>query len=595
MRSVLILDGCPLTRECLSLLLREEGYKVLTANSAAAAKEIIAKRVPDLLVCELVVPDGSVLGVLRWIREQANTGSIRVCVLTNVAAKKPLTQAVEAGVNAVMLKARFTFRGLVKQLDDLMATQKNADTESTQPVAARSYPLPIPAPDPALELRRFKPIITRPDLESRLEEHPHPACSQAVVAHVQRILGSDTCEMEALADAIAGDPGLYARVFESAASSGEEGNEIECEEPAGSVFDALLRIGLDRLREILDEATHLDNERFTHQGGFAMSLDQQRVHGIAVSVIAERIASLCPDVDEKTARTAGLLHDCGRLRMLGALGDQVVETGAACHGLGVPLLAGEKRLILSEHDKLGMQTCSDWNLPKDVIQAIGYHHEDAARISSVCSNAAKLVSTVAIADKLAHALGYAHSGSTVIEPTEALIGNLELEEFGLDQVTDGIRERIDAAIERTGMDPALLTDGVVHAMPDLPMRPVFVSADPGHDVIGCWLAEEFGAGDEHELPNLIVVHGRHAKDRTELSDRLTQLHQELTGRGLGEAIPMLILSPNGRYNLSEDVMTRHLCMNLRTPFGVTQFEQACTALLNGKQELPGAGAVQMAA
>ncbi|MHA7814669.1 MAG: HDOD domain-containing protein [Phycisphaerales bacterium] len=593
MRSVLLLDGCPLTRECLSLLLREEGYKVLAAGTGAQAKELIAKRPPDLMVCELVVPDGSTLGVLRWIREQPSASSIRVCVLTNVAAKKPLTQAVEAGVNAVMLKARFTFRGLVKQLEDLSKAHGEAPSEQAGEKESKRYPLPIPAPDQTLELRQHKPIISRPDLEQRLGDHPLPPFSETVVAHVRAILDSDTCEMETLANAIAGDPGLYARVFQAAAGTDEDGTE--CEEPAPSIFEAVLRIGLDTLREILDEASYAEHERVSHQSGFSMSMDQQRVHGIAVSVIAGRIASLCDGIDEKEAMTAGLLHDCGRLRMLGAIGDRVVETATICHELGVSLDAGEKRMLLSEHEKLGLSMTSDWNLTKDVVQAIGYHHEDAARISSVCSNASRLVGAVSIADKLAHAMGYGHTGSTVIEPTEALFELLESEEISLGAVVEGLREDVDSAIKRTGLDPALLTDGVMHAMPDLPTHPVFVSADPETDAIGLWLGEEFGAGDGETLPNMIVVHGRHAKDRNELSDKINALHQQLIERGVSEALPMLILSPSGRYNLSEDVMTRHLCMNLRTPFGVSLFERSCTALLSGKQELAGAEPMKAAA
>ena len=142
MPSVLILDGCPLTRECLSMLLRAEGFKVLAVPDSAQAKAQLSKRAPDLLLCELVAPDGSTLGLLRSIKQDKRLSKMRTCVLTNIAAKTPLTQAVEAGVSALMLKSRFSFKALVRQLNELAekATKKDGTEKPAEPapITARS-------------------------------------------------------------------------------------------------------------------------------------------------------------------------------------------------------------------------------------------------------------------------------------------------------------------------------------------------------------------------------------------------------------------------------------------------------------------------
>ena len=589
MPSVLILDGCPLTRECLSMLLRAEGFRVLAVPDSAQAKAQLSKRAPDLLLCELVAPDGSTLGLLRSIKQDKRLSKMRTCVLTNIAAKTPLTQAVEAGVSALMLKSRFSFKALVRQLNELAEKATEKDGTEKPAEESRRYQLPVPAPDQSLELRQLKPMITRPELEKALEEHPRMHASEQAVAFLRSILESDDCKMESLANAIQGDPGLMARLYREA-NSKEDG----CEEPANSAFEALLRIGLDRLVAILDEVS-AEEPTSKARADAPVTHDQLRAHALAVGVIATKIASHCQGIDPRWAMTCGLLHDVGRVRMLGALGDKLTTTLDICSQLGVPMHAGEKRLLLVEHDKLGMMMTNTWNLPREVTQVIGYHHEEQAKLGTVCSAAPKLAACVALGDHLAHALGYGNSGSTTLESCETLFDMLENDELTLDAIVDGLKAQIDEAFEQGGVSTDLLCEGVQHPVPDQTLHPAFISANPQTDIFGLWLRQSFGELGADQTPNMAVVHLRQTKDRNELSDALTALQHRLGEQGVHDPLPVMILSPTGRYGLLEDVMTRHPCIHLRTPFGMSMFERTVNALFSGQQQVAPVSATRMAA
>jgi putative nucleotidyltransferase with HDIG domain len=571
------------------MLLRSEGFKVLAVPDNAQAKAQLSKRAPDLMLCELVAPDGSTLGLLRSIKQDKRLAKMRICVLTNIAAKTPLTQAVEAGVNALMLKSRFNFKGLVRQLTELYEKGSEKDGSEKPAEEAKRYPLPLPAPDPMLELRQHKPVITRPELEKALEEYPRIQCSEQAVAHVRSILESDQCEMESLANALQGDPGLMSRLFREANS-----NDDACEEPANNVFEALLRVGLDRLIAILDSLPEDESISKASPDGF-VTTDQLRAHCLAVGVIASKIASHCQGIDQRWAMTCGLLHDVGRTRLLGALGSKFTEIADASSSLGVPLHAGEKRMLLMEHDKLGMTMSNAWNLPREVSQVIGYHHEEHPKLGTVCSAAPKLAACVALADQIAHALGYGHSGSTTIEPCETLFEMLENDELTMETITDGLREQIDQGFKQSGVSQDLLSDGVHHPVPDQTLHPVFISANPETDIYGQWLRESFGELAEDQTPNIAIVHLRQTKDRNDLSDALASLQERLSEQGAHEPIPVLILSPTGRYGLTEEVLTRHPSMHLRTPFAVSMFERSVNALFNGQQQLEAVSTTRMAA
>lgn len=575
MASVIVLDGCALTRECLALLLRNEGHKVHAAGTIEQARTLISKRPPDLLICELVLPDGNVVGLLRWIKEGAK--SVRACVLTNVAAKLPLTKAIEAGVAGVLLKSKFTFDGLLKQIDDLCA-QSSTSSQDTVPFVEKEvrHPLPIPAPDPALALRTIKPLHTRAALEQALDEHETLSVNALVVDRVRSILQGDACEMEALAGALSGDPGLVSHVL-AAATKDDDGHE----EPASSVFDALLRIGLERVGDILDQvSTYVDDDG----DGRTRSHAHLCAHSIAVSEIASRLAPLM-GIDDRHARLAGLLHDVGRFRMLESFADQVHDVEGVCADLGIPMHLGEKRMLLCTHDALGASSASGWNLPKDVLQAIGHHHEEPGRISTQCPRSAAYVRAISLANTIAHTLGYGFSGSTTIDSGESCMDQIESDSFDLSAVLEGLEESIHASITHAGLAQGTLNEGVPHVVPDLLMKPAYITMDPGRDLIRYWIQNEFGDLIPSVQTNIAIVHARHPRDRAELSTKLRALDADLLDQGVRTPVPVLILSPNGKTGLTEDLMTRHLCMHLRTPFGVSMFERACNALLSGKQQI----------
>lgn len=576
MTSVLILDGCAMTRECLSILLRGEGYTVHAVGSCEQARGLMKRRTPDVMLCELVLPDGSIVGLLRWMR--TNAKNTRTCVLTNVAAKLPLTQAVEAGVAGVQLKVKFTFPTLLKQLRAL--TEPSASSRASgapqQPEPPVRHPLPLPAPDPVLEIRAIKPVHTRATMERKLDEHPGLTCSPVVVSRARQIMQSDECSVETIASVISADPSLVSHVLTAASSEDQA-----CESPMNSVFDGLLRIGLERLEQILDHVESIETNPEEPGSPSSLRHDQIRAHSVAVSEIASRIGSQL-GVDERRARLGGLLHDLGRFRLLDAFPEDLISVSTRCSAIGVPMHLGEKRMLLVEHDKLTLKDSNAWNLHKDIAQAIGYHHEDGARISSVCSGASDLVISVALADAIAHALGLGHSGSSVIRCVEGHLDQIEREAFDLDDVLEELEDSVRESLAAAGLNPELIRDGVPHAVPELPMSPIYISTND-QDLIGRWVRSEYGDLRPSPETNMAIVHVRTPRDRAELGDKLESLQNRLLEQGGSRPVPVLVLSPTGKNGLGEELMTRHLCMHLRTPFGVSAFEQACNALLHGKQ------------
>jgi two-component system response regulator PilR (NtrC family) len=92
---LLIVDDEASLRDFLSIVFEEEGWLVETAASLAAARIALAKNEPDLILCDLMLPDGSGIELLREVK--AATPSVAVIMITAHTSTKSAVEALKSG------------------------------------------------------------------------------------------------------------------------------------------------------------------------------------------------------------------------------------------------------------------------------------------------------------------------------------------------------------------------------------------------------------------------------------------------------------------------------------------------------------------
>lgn len=70
---------------------------------------------PELIIIDLAVPDGSGLAVLGWIRRQSEFNTVPVIILVDSGQNKTLQDAFDKGANAYYIK-RDDFAGLARMI-----------------------------------------------------------------------------------------------------------------------------------------------------------------------------------------------------------------------------------------------------------------------------------------------------------------------------------------------------------------------------------------------------------------------------------------------------------------------------------------------
>lgn len=92
---ILVVDDEANLLDFMSLLLTEEGYDVTSALSLSKAREALSEHTFDLVLCDIMMPEGSGLDLLREIRESEASAS--VIMITAYTSTDTAIQAMKLG------------------------------------------------------------------------------------------------------------------------------------------------------------------------------------------------------------------------------------------------------------------------------------------------------------------------------------------------------------------------------------------------------------------------------------------------------------------------------------------------------------------
>ncbi len=82
MKTILVVDDEYAIVEALHLLLRDEGYQVLTANGGRQAQEILRKVHPDVMLLDVMMPDLDGRALFEQMQQDPDLRNIPVVMMS---------------------------------------------------------------------------------------------------------------------------------------------------------------------------------------------------------------------------------------------------------------------------------------------------------------------------------------------------------------------------------------------------------------------------------------------------------------------------------------------------------------------------------
>lgn len=227
-------------------------------------------------------------------------------------------------------------------------------------------------------------------------------------ARALTLLQQDEPQISQISETVQTDPSMTSAVLRAANSAASAPvNWVD------SADRAIVRIGLDTTRRIVTGMVLVSS--FSELQRSKLDIDQLWAHAMACAVITDQAQRAS---HSSGGFTAGLLHDIGRMAMAQGDPELYAEVVRLVREEGVDAREAEISVIGYDHEESGTQIAAAWNLPDEIVAAIGDHHQ---------GHSSPLAESVRDARQLAHALGY---GDGIVPNHELHEGEPELDRDG---------------------------------------------------------------------------------------------------------------------------------------------------------------------
>lgn len=302
---------------------------VCYCSSIEECRRLLAGVAPDIILCNFNVP-GPLQEFLRFVQARS-PHAIRI-VYSDGATVDPLMQLLAAGAAHRTFLLPFGPE-VIKVIEQDLALRSRIRARKCWDFMKRGQGLPS-LPSVVLEL------------ESLLHD---PLCSMASVAEV-----------------IGRDPVLAARMLQ-VVNSAFFGRKMSVD----NLHRAVVFLGTSGTRKLVLFLCALNYFRYPrnfHQHALRI-IDHSIQCGALAGIIAQDLAP----GQERTAVTAGLLHDIGKLVFLSSLDENLQHSSSFMANYGLFATELEEQTFGISHLELGSSLLIWWNLPLVMVEAAANH------------------------------------------------------------------------------------------------------------------------------------------------------------------------------------------------------------------------------
>ncbi len=136
MPRVLVVDDSLSVRKMVERALEMKGFEVLAAASGTEAMERLDSAMPDLVVCDVVMPDVDGYRICEFVRAHPTLSETPVLLISGIVNNAVLERAAQVRSSYVLRKP-FTADDLARKVDELLiARARRAATSADLPTAS---------------------------------------------------------------------------------------------------------------------------------------------------------------------------------------------------------------------------------------------------------------------------------------------------------------------------------------------------------------------------------------------------------------------------------------------------------------------------
>lgn len=120
MSHILVVEDEEFLVRALKDNLESEGYTVAIAMDGEAVFDELAKRKPDLILLDLLLPKKNGFDVLKEVKERLEWKSIPVVILSNLGEDSEIKRALELGANDYFVKSQHPIQEVTDKVHEYL-------------------------------------------------------------------------------------------------------------------------------------------------------------------------------------------------------------------------------------------------------------------------------------------------------------------------------------------------------------------------------------------------------------------------------------------------------------------------------------------
>ncbi|MBW4522553.1 MAG: response regulator [Scytolyngbya sp. HA4215-MV1] len=181
MQQILVIEDEEAIRANIADLLEAENFKVLAAENGRIGVEIAQKHIPDLIICDVRMPELDGTGVLKSLRADPSTATIPFIFLTASGEKSEMRRGMELGADDYLVKpcsvnellqaiaTRLTKQLIVKQLQEQIHELQQLSAQKDDFLSEASHDLRAPLANMKIAIQLLKVVKNEEQRERYLK------------------------------------------------------------------------------------------------------------------------------------------------------------------------------------------------------------------------------------------------------------------------------------------------------------------------------------------------------------------------------------------------------------------------------------------
>jgi len=279
-------------------------------------------------------------------------------------------------------------------------------------------------------------MSARKSLKSKLENISNLPTLPTVIDRITKLLQNPKTSAEEIGKAITTDQALASKVLKlvNSAFYGFPGK-------ISTITHAIVILGFATVKNIVLTASIFDAFRGKGKNVTGFDLEQFWFHSIACGAASQSIAKHIGSTEKEECFIAGLIHDIGKLIIYRNLPEDFESLLKHSKDNSVLFYQSETELFDITHQEAGGMLAEKWNLPKNLRNAVLYHHTPSQNRDYYLTTA-----IVHCADIIVRAFDYGNGGDNRIPCiNENVWKNLGLDDTNLAALFESIEDEIKKA------------------------------------------------------------------------------------------------------------------------------------------------------